>query len=81
MERELTADEKRIMAQIIDGGDVWGYIEAKTLRAVERDFPRPRLIKITRAKNAPKDGAAHQPYFGAILTAAGRKALGLPAWR
>ena len=69
----LTAEMKAVMRQIANGGDVWGYGEARCLREVERRWPS--LITITKAMNAPKDGAAQQPYYGAILTDAGRKAI------
>jgi hypothetical protein len=69
----LTAEMKTVMAAIKDGGDVWGYGEARCLREIERRFPG--LVTITKAMQAPSDGAKQQPYFGAILTNAGRKAI------
>lgn len=69
----LTAEMKMVMRAVKDGGDVWGRGEAMCIREIERRFPG--LVKITRPMNAPKDGAAKQPYFGAILTDAGRMAI------
>mgnify|MGYP001563052022 CR=1 FL=1 len=70
---KLTGEEMKVMRLIANGADIWGFYEAGILRRVERDFPL--LITITKATNAPKDGAKQQPYFGAILTPTGLKRL------
>ena len=69
--KKLTEEQRRIMTQIVDGADVYGYGEAMICRQLQR----ADLVRIVKAKNAPKDGAEKQPYFGAKLTAAGRKLL------
>lgn len=69
----LTKDEIAELAAIADtGADVWGYINARNLREVERKAPH--LIIIGSAmQNVP--GHMQQPYFGAIATDAGREFL------
>ena len=42
---------------------------------MEAIVSRSAGIDIGKAVDPPKDGAARQPYFGAILTAAGRDAI------
>ena len=74
-QRKLTVEEKKVMRQIANGADIWEYYEARIIRGIERDLPS--LVTITKAMNAPEDGAQRQPYFGAILTPAGLKAIGL----
>ena len=73
--RKLTAEEKKVMRQIVKGADIWGRYEAGIIRYIEREFPG--LVTVTKAMNAPEDGAKQQPYFGAILTLAGLKAIGV----
>ncbi len=69
---KLTNEHKRAMAAVKNGGDVFSYETAMLLREVERSHPE--LIKIVPAKsNVP--GEQQQPYFGAILTAAGCEAI------
>ena len=69
----LTKEQIKACRAVIDGADVYCRAIAVRLREVERDFPG--YICITRARHAPKDGARQQPYFGAILTPLGRKAV------
>lgn len=69
----LTKEQIKAMHAVIDGGDVYNRTIAVRLREVERNHPE--LIKITKPQRAPRDGAASQPYFGAILTAAGIGAI------
>lgn len=70
----LTPEQICVLGLIKEGADVWGYSHASILRDVQR--LHPQLLRIVKAKNAPKDGAAKRPYFGAILTKAGRDLLG-----
>lgn len=70
----LTAEMKKVMRAVKDGGDVWGLGEARCLREIKLRWPD--LVTITKAMDVPADGAARQPYFGAILTDKGRAAVG-----
>lgn len=74
---KLTAEHFDSMAGCINGADVYGYTDARLLREVETH--KPELIEICAAQNAPSDGAKKQPYFGAILTKAGKKEV--KEWR
>lgn len=69
----LTKEQIKAMHAVIDGADVYNRTIAVRLREVEKN--NPTLIRITKAHSAPRDGAAAQPYFGAILTAAGVEAI------
>ncbi len=69
----LTKEQIKAMHAVADGADVYNRTIATRLREVERN--RPELIKITKPERAPRNGAAAQPYFGAILTAAGIVAI------
>ena len=73
MGNTFTADEIAAMALVKDGADVYNYDIANTLRNIERTHPD--LIDITHPMMYTGDGADVVPYFGAILTAAGRDAL------
>ena len=69
----LTMEQRAAMSAVAHGADVYSYSIAVRLREVQRAFPR--LLDIGPAMNSPADGAAQQPYFGAILTARGRTAI------
>lgn len=71
--RHLTGEELAAMALIKGGADVYSYTLAKTLRGVEQRHPD--LIDIGKPMQYQGDGTDQVPYFGAILTAAGRDAL------
>lgn len=64
-EPALTKKEKSALALVRGGADVYDYGIALTLRALQKRG----LVTITKAMNAPKDGRARQPYFGAISKA------------
>lgn len=70
---KLTGEQVVAMTAVKDGADVYSYTTALRLREVER--LHPEFIDIGRAMNAPKNGSEQQPYFGAILTAAGKAAI------
>jgi len=76
--RRITGEE--IVGALLDvkqGADVWGRADA----ILYRDLAKLGLVEITEAMNAPKDGAKKQPYFGCIITPAGRAALdSFKAW-
>lgn len=74
---DLQAKHIEAMRAVANGADVWAYGTAVDLREVQR--AAPELITIGRAMMAPADGAKQQPYFGAILTDAGREFVGLTA--
>lgn len=69
----LTAEQKRAMALVKNGADVYCYGLAGTLRGLQKTHGE--LISITPAVDPPDDVKAKQPYFGAILTAAGKAAI------
>lgn len=70
---KLSNEEKDALKAIENGADVYDRIIAQTLRKLEREHPD--WVNLGDAMNAPEDGAKQQPYFGAILTAKGKKAL------
>jgi hypothetical protein len=70
---QLTKEHREAMAAVRNGADVYSYATALRLREVERAYPD--LVDIGPAMNPPPNGADQQPYFGAILTAAGKDAL------
>lgn len=61
------------MRNVQNGADVWDMFIARDLREVERRAPE--LISITKPMMFRGTGAERMPYFGAILTKAGRAAL------
>lgn len=69
----MDAKTAEAMFLVRGGADVWDRDIAGRLRMIEQ--MRPQWIDIGKAEMAPEDGAAQQPYFGAILTAAGKAAL------
>ena len=70
---ELTKEQREAMVAVKGGADVYSYAIAMRLREVQR--ASPELIDIGRAMDPPTDGAVPQPYFGAVLTAAGKAAI------
>ena len=71
---EPTGDGRSMLEYLVsvEGADVWERAQAGICRALEDR----KLVRIVKAKNAPKDGAARQPYFGVKITRAGMKAVG-----
>jgi hypothetical protein len=61
------------IASVKDGADVYDRGLAAELRDVERRFPN--LIKITEPMMYKGDGTDRVPYFGAIATPAGKRAI------
>jgi len=68
----LTPSEVESMRAVADGADVLAYGIAKDLRAVQERFPG--FVRIG-ARMGNYKGHEQMPYFGAILTPAGRKAI------
>lgn len=68
----LSAAEMEILRLIGDGCDVFAYGIAFDIRRMEREGRG--LVRIVRARGK-YHGAERLPYFGAKLTAAGRRAL------
>lgn len=71
--KRLNRRHIKAMRAVKDGADVYSMPIAEDLREVERDHPH--LIHITKAQDPPP-GQYQQPYFGAILTPAGKRAIG-----
>ncbi|WP_341020963.1 hypothetical protein [Brevundimonas diminuta] len=71
---EPTDDERAMLEYLVgvEGADIWNHAQAGVCRSLEGR----KLVRIVKAKNAPKDGAARQPYFGVKITRAGMKAIG-----
>lgn len=69
----LPARHARALARVRNGADVYSYELAGVLREIERQHPG--LISIGPAQMVKHDGTGIEPYFGAIATPAGRKAL------
>ena len=69
---KLTKKQKEAMKLVINGADVISLDLATELRAVQKNYPS--LIRITK-RMGKYDGGRQLPYFGAILTGAGRAAV------
>lgn len=70
---KLILEEKEAMRLVSDGADVIAQHLAGLLRSVQKKAPA--LIRITPVMGE-YDGAGRRPYFGAILTKAGRVIVG-----
>lgn len=72
---KLNLEQAEAILLIEGGADVYGYSLAKSLREMERAKPRAhkKYFTITKAMQAPENGAERQPYFGAIATKLGAK--------
>ena len=70
---QLTDVHKSAMRKVASGADVFDYGLAKSLREVEKIAPE--MIRITGAMGDYGDGRNQEPYFGAILTKEGRRAI------
>lgn len=66
----LTKDERAALRAVKDGGDVYDRGIAVILRACEKRG----LVTIVKPV-MPQSGKARQPYFGAITTRAGLRAI------
>lgn len=71
--RRLNKAEIQVLRLIKDGADIHDYMVAKLLRRI--DTLHPGLISIGQLRMYRGDGTDRMPYFGAILTAKGRKLL------
>lgn len=78
---ELSKKHFEIMKDIEGGATIWGYVEAKLIREIQRYNETlvhivdiPELEEITGEEF---DGAKQMPYFGAILTEKGKQLLKL----
>lgn len=69
----LTKKEKLAMNEVQEGGDVYSYDTALTLRSVQRKHPT--FINIGKAMAYKGNGTDRMPYFGAKLTDEGKRAL------
>lgn len=72
-DKKIPAEYLAALALVRDGADVHSYALAKTLRQIEREFPA--LIRIGPLMMYQGDGTDRMPYFGAIATADGKRAL------
>lgn len=70
----LNADQIELLEFLhgVEGCDVWSRHQAGVARSLEP----LKLVRIVKARNAPKNGALAQPYFGLKITRAGEKAIG-----
>jgi hypothetical protein len=68
---KLTEGSKTLLRQVSSGADVYGFRSAVFFRRAEK----AGLVKICNAQ-ADIPGEQQQPYFGCILTAKGKAAIG-----
>ncbi len=61
------------LALVKDGADVHSYQIAKDIREIEKRFPS--LVSIGALQMYQGDGTGIVPYFGAIATPEGKRAL------
>jgi hypothetical protein len=80
--KRLTTVQLEAMRAVRDGADVWSPALARALRQIEQITPR--LVDIGQPRAREYDGSGAVPYFGAILTKAGRMAVDsdgvIPTW-
>lgn len=69
----LTKDEIAALRLIKNGADVHSYTLARTLRRIQQ--VHPELLDIGPLQMYQGDGTGRMPYFGAILTAVGKRAI------
>jgi hypothetical protein len=69
----ITEQTKTVMRAIENGADIYGYGDAVILRQLAKESPE--MVEITRAKMYKGDGTTQMPYFGAMLTHAGKAAI------
>ena len=69
----VSAPAMTVLAELaaMTGADIWERYDAGFCRELEKHG----LVRIVKAKHAPKNGALRQPYFGCKATAAGRKLI------
>lgn len=65
----VSKSELETLIGVLTGADVWSRDQAKNCRSLESKG----FVRIVKAKNAPKNGAEQQPYFGAKATAKGKR--------
>lgn len=70
---KLTKSHFDAMRKVENGADVYDYGIAVRLREVKQ--LAPTYLSIVDAMNPPNDVRAKQPYFGAILTHVGKRAI------
>ncbi|MCR6108671.1 hypothetical protein HXA34_20460 [Salipaludibacillus agaradhaerens] len=67
------------MRGIEEGATIWGYVNAKLLREVQRfDHELITVVSVKELEvieNTTYDGSGKLPYFGAILTKKGKEFL------
>lgn len=76
MSYELTTDEMSALRSVEGGADVYSMDLAMRLREIEKKAPE--LLTICEPQAYEGDGTDQMPYFGCIVTAAGKKALRFP---
>lgn len=69
---EIKEETKQLMQNIESGADIFDRNEAKAIRELQKT--QATWVIITSAANE-YPGECRQPYFGAILSEQGRKAL------
>lgn len=68
-----SAVDLAVLRSIRDGADIYSRALAKHLRSLHEAFPE--LIEITEPMMYDGDGTDQVPYFGAILTQAGKNVV------
>lgn len=70
---KINADQRGMLEHLskVPGADVWDWSDAK----IGRELEVKGLVRIVKARHAPKNGALRQPYFGIKISAAGRKVV------
>jgi hypothetical protein len=71
VELSLSDEAIDLLKSVRTGADVWERWAAKDCRHLET----LGLVRIVKARSAPKDGAMRQPYFGCVATARGKAVL------
>lgn len=72
--------DKKMIEDLKSGCTVYGYEDAKKIRQLQKEHPDwvdiiDDMEKLQRILGVKLDGTKRMPYFGAILTDAGRDAL------
>lgn len=75
----ITKEHIELMADILDGADIYGLRDARMIREIKKH--NPGWVEILSIEDMEKklsrefDGTKRLPYFGAILTPEGERAM------
>ena len=80
MSVNLSEKHIEVMEAVKEGATIYGYVDAKLLREVQKEKPEyisivDNLDELAYITDTKFDGKEQLPYFGAILTGKGKEFL------